>query len=311
MKNGAQKREEMNINRVGVLMGGVSSEREISLISGRTVIAALRGEGYDVLPLDINDNIKFIRKMLKEAQIDVAFIALHGRFGEDGIIQKLLKSLNIYYTGSHVQASKLALDKILSRKIFRDAGIAVPEYRVLTSKANVEENNFCFPLVVKPSSQGSSIGLSIVENKNDLSLAMQLALRYNKRVIIEEYIEGREISVGILDDRALPVIQIIPKRKFYDYQAKYETGMSDYLLPAPLADDQYLKAQEAALSAYRSLGCRAFSRVDMIMRKEEPIILEVNTIPGLTQNSLFPKAAQAAGISFNQLCVKLIKLAIA
>lgn len=296
--------------RVGVLMGGASSEREISLASGEMVVTALREEGYDVLPLDINGNIKFIRKMLKEARIDVAFIALHGHFGEDGTIQRLLKSLNIYYTGSRVKASSLALDKILSRKIFKDAGIAVPEYKVLASGVNVEGNNFCFPLVVKPSSQGSSIGLAIVENKNDLSLAIQLALRYNERVIIEEYIEGREITVGILDDQALPVIQILPKRKFYDYQAKYETGMSDYLLPAPLADDQYLKAQEAALSAHRCLGCRDLSRVDMIMRKEEPIILEVNTIPGLTQNSLFPKAAQAAGISFNQLCVKLIKLAI-
>lgn len=310
MRIGAQEREEMNIGRIGVLMGGVSSEREISLISGGTVIAALRGEGYDVLPLDINDNIKLIRKMLKEAQIDVAFIALHGHFGEDGTIQKLLKSLNIYYTGSHAKASSLALNKIISRKTFRDAGIAVPEYRVLASGVDVEGNNFRFPLVVKPSSQGSSIGLSIVENKNDLSLAIQLALRYNERVIIEEYIEGREVSVGILDDKALPVIQIIPKRKFYDYQAKYETGMSDYLLPAPLTDDEYLKVQEVALSAHRSLGCRDFSRVDMIMRKNKPIILEVNTIPGLTQNSLFPKAAQAAGISFNQLCVKLIKLAI-
>lgn len=310
MRIGARKREEMNVGRIGVLMGGVSSEREISLISGRTVIAALRGEGCDVISLDISDNVKLVRKMLKEAQIDVAFIALHGRFGEDGTIQKLLKSLNIYYTGSHAKASSLALDKILSRKTFRDAGIAVPEHRVITSKVNVEGNNFRFPFVVKPSSQGSSIGLSIVENKKDLSLAIQLALRYNKRVIIEEYIEGREITVGILDDQALPVIQIVPKRKFYDYQAKYETGMSDYLLPAPLTDDQYLKAQEVALSAHRSLGCRAFSRVDMIMRKEEPITLEVNTIPGLTQNSLFPKAALAAGISFNQLCVKLIKLAI-
>lgn len=310
MRAGTQKREKMNISRVGVLMGGVSSEREISLKSGEAVIAVLRREGYDVFPLDVNDNIKLARKMLEEAQIDVAFIALHGRFGEDGTIQKLLKSLNIYYTGSHAKASSLALDKILSRKIFRDAGLAVPEHRVLASGVNVEGNNFHFPLVVKPSSQGSSIGLSIVENKNDLSLAIQLALGYNERVIVEEYIEGKEISVGILDRQALPVIQILPKKKFYDYQAKYEIGMSDYLLPAPLADDQYSEAQEVALSAHHSLGCRSFSRVDMIMRKGKPIILEVNTIPGLTRNSIFPKAAQAAGINFNQLCVKLIKLAI-
>ena len=331
-----------------MLMGGASSEREISLRSGEAVASALKEEGYDVLPLDIDDNLRDIQKRLEEAHISVAFIALHGRFGEDGTIQKLLDCLNIPYTGSGAKASSLALNKIASRKIFRNAGIAVPEYRVFTplekatdkagskdvnhncglmplsthpvrknsltgftSKVSIEDDNFHFPLVVKPSSQGSSIGLSIVENKEDLPLAIGLALSFDERVIVEEYISGREITVGILDDQALPVIQIVPKRRFYDYQAKYETGMSNYFIPAPLSPDEYLKAQEAGLSAHRSLGCRTFSRVDMIMSKGIPVVLEVNTIPGLTPSSLLPKAAKAAGISFNRLCVRLIELAIA
>ena len=301
----------MDIRRIGVLMGGASSEREISLKSGEAVVSALKEEGYDVLPLDIDDNLRDVQKRLEEAHISVAFIALHGRFGEDGTIQKLLDCLNIPHTGSGAKASSLALDKIASRKIFRNAGIAVPEYRVFTSKVSVEDDNFHFPLVVKPSSQGSSIGLSIVENKEDLPLAIKLALSYEKRVIVEEYISGIEITVGIFDDMVLPVIQIAPKGRFYDYQAKYETGMSNYFIPAPLSRDEHLKAQETGLSAHRSLGCRTFSRVDMIMSEGIPVVLEVNTIPGLTPSSLLPKAAKAAGISFNRLCVRLIELAIA
>ncbi len=302
--------KDKDIGRVGVLMGGASSEREISLRSGEAVISALKDEKYDVFAMDIRDGLDDVRKRLKKAQINVAFIALHGCFGEDGTIQKLLESLNIPHTGSGVEANVLALNKVASRKIFEDNDIAVPEYRVVTSQAEAEGNNFHFPLVVKPSSQGSSIGLSIVENKKDLPRAIKSAFSYDKKVIVEEYIEGKEITVGILDDQPLPVIQIIPKRKFYDYQAKYEAGMSNYFVPARLSNDEYLKAQEAGLSAHRCLGCRAFSRVDMIMSKGEPVVLELNTIPGLTFNSLLPKAAQAAGISFNQLCVRLIKLAI-
>lgn len=291
-------------------MGGSSSEREISLKSGEAVAGALKGDGYDVVALDIDDDLENIRKMLTEAEINVAFIALHGRFGEDGTIQKLLESLNIPYTGSGAKASSLALNKVASRKIFEGAGISVPEYRVITSELNMDGDSFHFPLVVKPSSQGSSIGLSIVENKRDLSLAIKFALNYERQVIVEEYIEGKEITVGILDDKALPVIQIIPKKRFFDYQAKYEIGMSEYVVPALFPEDEYLKAQEIGLSAHHYLGCRAFSRVDMIMREGRPVVLEVNTIPGLTQNSLLPKAAKACGISFNQLCVRLIELAI-
>jgi D-alanine-D-alanine ligase len=290
-------------------MGGSSSEREISLKSGKAVVDALRQEGYNVIALDVSDNLKQVQNRLEEAHINVAFIALHGRFGEDGTIQKLLESLNIPYTGSGVKASSLALDKIASRKKFKDFGIAVPEYRIVTSDVSVNDDNLHFPLVVKPSSQGSSIGLSIVEDKKDLSKAIKLALSFDEQVIVEEYIYGREITVGILDEEALPVVQIVPKRRFYDYQAKYKKGMSEYLIPAPLSDDEYRKAQEVGLSAHRCLGCRDFSRIDMIIHKGKSVVLEVNTIPGLTSNSLLPKAAEAIGINFNQLCVRLIELA--
>lgn len=299
-----------DFGRIGVLMGGSSSEREISLRSGWAVVNALKEEGGNVLPIDIDDNLNQARKRLEETQLDVAFIALHGRFGEDGAIQQLLESLGIPYTGSGVQANSLALNKVASRKIFENAAIAIPRYKVVTSQISAGDDNFHFPLVVKPSSQGSSIGLSIVENKQSLSSAVSSALEYNKEVIVEEYIPGKEITVGIFDDHALPVIQIVSRKRFYDYQAKYEAGFTDYLVPAPLSEDEYLRAQETGLSAHHCLGCYAFSRVDMIIHKGRPIVLEVNTIPGLTSASLFPKAAKVAGISFKQLCLKLVELAV-
>jgi len=307
----------INFGKIGVLMGGVSSEREISLKSGKAVCGALEETALSWVAVDITtesreENIK----LLKAKKIDCAFLAMHGRFGEDGQIQGILESLNIPYTGSGSLASKLAMDKIASRNIFHAQGLNVPEKigtaTIFLNRLVLEKMVAVpiFPCVVKPAACGSSIGLSIVDKDADLLSAVELALSYDERALIEEYIEGREMTVGILEEQPLPVIEIVPKKRFFDFQAKYQTGMAEYILPAQLAEDIAKKIQAAALSAHKALGCSGCSRVDLILNKEnKPFILELNSIPGFTQTSLLPKAARLAGIEFGQLCVKLIELA--
>jgi len=297
--------------RIGVLMGGSSSERKISLKSGREVYQALKKQGLDVIPLDIKS--PNCLTTIKKAKISCAFIALHGRFGEDGAIQKILESLKVAYTGSGVAASYLCLDKIASRRIFTERNIPVPEYNILNRKSwqrRLKELSFSFPVVVKPSSEGSSVGISFVDKESKLRAAIEQAFRYGKAIIIEKYIKGREITVGILGQRTLPVVEIVPSRRFFDFQAKYEKGKSDYVVPAKITQRHYRNAQDLSLLAHRALGCAGFSRVDMILAKSGPVVLEVNSIPGLTSMSLLPMAARAAGINFNQLCLKIVQSAL-
>lgn len=297
--------------KIGVLMGGSSSEREISLQSGQAIYKALKEDDWKVVAVDIISEDSAASR-IKKAKIDLAFIALHGRFGEDGKLQALLESLEIPYTGSGVRASQLAMDKAASRRIFQKKGVAVPRYIVLKKRDDHKQlSKLIFPLVIKPSSHGSSIGLSIVRDKKRLARAVNKAHKYDNAIIIEEYILGREVTVGILDERPLPLIWLIPKRRFYDYQAKYQRGMTLHIVPAPLKEETYLKAQAVALLAHQALNCRAFSRVDMILdRNDQPVVLEVNTIPGFTSTSLLPLAASAEGYSFKELCRKLIELAL-
>ncbi len=311
----AEGRRQKKLGKVGVLMGGPSSEREISLKSGRAVLENLGKLGLDVAAIDIRtgryeDNAR----LLRSHAIDCAFVALHGKFGEDGGIQEILESLKIPYTGSGVSASRLAMDKIASRKIFQIYGLSVPRYEILNklfyNKNRHKRHKFSFPLVVKPAANGSSIGLSIVEEPALLDKAIKLSFDYDDNIIIEEYIKGRELTVAILDDKVLPVIEIVPKRKFFDYQAKYKYGLTQYLVPAPLSQALKKKVQLCALKAHRLLGCFGCSRVDIILDdKSRVYVLEVNTIPGLTQTSLLPKAASKAGIDFAQLVLKLVGLA--
>jgi len=311
LKNSRTKSE---FGRIGVLMGGPSSEREISLKSGKAVYESLKEFGLEVVAIDIKtDNLEENISLLKSHKINCAFIALHGRFGEDGQIQALLDSLNIPYTGSGVQASSLAMDKIASRRIFKSHRLSVPRYKILEKsshhKGRIVYDNLIFPLVVKPASHGSSIGLSIVDKNEDLDKAVDLAFGFDERVIIEEYIRGREVTVGILEEKALPVIEIVPKKRFFDFEAKYQAGLTEYIVPANLEKRIARKVQEAALSAHKLLGCFGCSRVDMILSQDNtPFVLEVNSIPGLTPMSLLPKAAKIAGIEFSQVCLKLIKL---
>jgi D-alanine-D-alanine ligase len=305
---------EIKIGRIGVLMGGPSSEREISLKSGKAIYQSLIKAGVDAVIIDITtsdieDNICLI----KSHAIDCAFIALHGFFGEDGQIQSILDRLLIPYTGSGKSASRLAMDKVASRKIIAARGLHVPEYKVVKKYAKSEdllrEIDFNLPWVIKPIGHGSSVGLSIIDKKEDLARALKTAFEYDD-ALIEEYIKGRELTVGIIEDTALAVIEVVPRNRLFDYQAKYTPGMTDYIVPAKLPDNITKMTQDAALLVHKLLGCSGCSRVDMILDSKGMLfILELNSIPGFTETSLLPKAAVIAGIEFSELCFRLIRLA--
>ncbi|MFA5155877.1 MAG: D-alanine--D-alanine ligase [Candidatus Omnitrophota bacterium] len=301
--------------RIGVLMGGPSTEREISLKSGNAVYESLKGIGLDVIALDIKtagreENLHLI----KSSGISCAFVALHGYFGEDGKIQVILDEAGIPYTGSGAEASRLAMDKVASRAIFQDKGIRVPRSEIVLKDSSFSPGDLCaalgLPLVVKPATQGSSVGLSIVDKEQDMPAALALALSFDEKAIVEEYIRGRELTVGILEEKALPVVEIIPKHRFFDFEAKYQYGLTEYIVPAELDPTVSLELADNALRAHNALGCSGCSRVDIILAKgNTPFVLEINTIPGLTATSLLPKAAKAAGIDFSHLCATLIRLA--
>ncbi len=298
------------IGKIGVLAGGPSNEREISLRSGKAVYDALTKQGFDVVFLDVWDNV---RDAVRGGGIELAFIALHGKFGEDGTVQKILEEAGIPYTGSGVKASALALDKIASKNIFEDRGIPTPKSLVFTQNDfnAVKAAGLGFPLVVKPQFEGSSIGLSVVRSKDEVGKALDRAFVYGEKVMLEEYIEGRELTVGILDDEPLPVIEIVTKNKVYDYAAKYQDPDTRYLVPAPIENRFSERAKELGRRAHVALGCKSFSRVDMMLDSAGNIfVLEVNTIPGMTERSLLPKAAQVKGLNFNQLCVKIVESAL-
>lgn len=301
--------------KIGVLMGGPSSEREISLKSGKAVYEALNEYGLKVIPIDIKtDDIGMNIQLINSYRLDCVFLALHGRFGEDGQIQEILDVLRIPYTGSGAMASRLAMDKIASRQIFGFHGLNVPRSRILYKPAYKTHkkfvNNLGWPRVVKPTQHGSSIGLSIVREKGKLKKAIDMAFDFDERVIIEEYIAGRELTVGILAEKPLPVIEIIPKNYFFDYDAKYHAGMTEYVVPANISENIAYKVKEAALASHKLLGCFGCSRVDIILDKRKtPFVLEINTIPGLTATSLLPKAAKCVGKNFTALCLELIGLA--
>lgn len=304
--------------KIGVLMGGPSSEREISLKSGKAVYEALSQPGLNAAGIDIKTDGKQENiRLIESCGIDVAFIALHGRFGEDGQIQEILDGMGIPYTGSGARASRLAMDKTASRKIFEASHLAVPGYRQIDKLSygkdrKIQNGDFALPLVIKPATHGSSIGLSIVEKKEFLAGAIDLAFSFDDRVLIEEFVGGRELTVGILEEKPLPVVEIIPKKGLFDYEAKYHAGMTEYVVPARLEEQIANNVQKAALSAHKLLGCYGCSRVDIILSEDNtPFVLEVNTIPGFTATSLLPKAAKVAGMDFFQLCVKLLELAYA
>ncbi|HOW34809.1 MAG TPA: D-alanine--D-alanine ligase [Candidatus Omnitrophota bacterium] len=301
---------------IGILMGGCSSEREISLKSGTAIYNALKNCNCQVTALDIaSEDEARILSLVRNAGIDVAFIALHGRLGEDGTIQSILEKAKIPYTGSGVTASRLALNKVSAQNIFRKNNIPVPDYIVIRKKDSGDSQKFLdkvngFPVVVKPANQGSSIGITLVKEKKDLTPALKLAFQYDDEILIERYISGRELTVGILDETPLPVIEIKPKGSFFDFESKYQPGMAEHIVPAVIPPPVAKAVQDFALKAHQSLGCRHLSRVDVLLDKENnPYVIEINTIPGFTATSLLPDAAKHAGLDFSQLCLKLIALA--
>ncbi|PIQ82781.1 MAG: D-alanine--D-alanine ligase [Candidatus Omnitrophica bacterium CG11_big_fil_rev_8_21_14_0_20_64_10] len=298
---------------VGVLCGGPSAEREISLRSGQAVFEALRAAGRPVKLVPLSERAGEAKGLIQAAGIGVAFIALHGPFGEDGTVQALLETLGIPYTGSSVEASRYAMDKIFSRRRWAAAHLPIPQWRLAEGiNAESRAQGMRFPLVIKPVGQGSSFGISFVDTPQQFAEGIRRAAEYGDRVILEEFLSGVELTVGILEGRALPVIQVVPKRRYYDTVAKYEPGMCSYLVPAPLSDAAARTAQTLALAAHEALGCGAFSRVDMIWTAERgPVLLEINTIPGMTASSLLPKAAAEAGIDFQTLCLKMLDSATA
>ena len=292
--------------RVGVLYGGWSSERDISLVSGRNVADALKRRGYDVVLIDVQRDFP---ERVKEYNIDVAFIMLHGTPGEDGIIQGVLEFMQIPYTGSGVLASALAMDKVLSKKVFISSGIPTPDF--IYPATEKLPSNWDFPVVVKPRAEGSSVGVSIVDSPDGLPYAIALASKYGE-VFIEEYIDGMIATCGILGDEALPVLELVPvRRRFYDYKAKYTEGETEFIVPARLSHEVTQKTQKIALKAHQVLGCRHFSRVDMVIKDgKEPYVLEVNTVPGMTPLSDLPKEAEAAGISYDELVERILLMGI-
>lgn len=320
----------MKPKNVVVLMGGVSPEHDISIRSGNAVAQALRDAGFTVSCIDVKDE-KIDE--LDQRETDIAFIALHGYFGEDGGVQQLLESKGIPYTGSGVSASKLAMDKLAAKKCFAETGLQVPDHVAVTefqelSEIQHEIMRLGLPVILKPTRNGSSIGISIVKDIAHLQMALKNAFEFGYEVLIEKYIKGRELTVGILDDKALPIIEIKPAMEFFSYDAKYKDNRTEYLILEKtsgtngkraaysfresgfLIASLYDEAQEVALHAHRVLGCKGFSRVDMLLGEDNKLyLLEVNTIPGFTEKSLLPKAAKAAGISFASLCKKIVELA--
>ena len=294
--------------RIGVLMGGTSAEREVSLKTGAAVLAALTRKGYDAVAIDVDATVP--ERLVRE-RVQLAFIALHGRLGEDGAIQGLLEVLGIPYTGSGVLASALGMDKVVSRRLFEAAGLPVPRYLLVTRTASIPLLPFPFPVVVKPNGEGSSVGVTIVSQASALPAALDQAFGYDRRVLIEAYIAGKEIQVGILGERVLGAIEIRPKTAFYDYVAKYTQGMSEHLFPAPLPPDVTNRTLEVGLAAFRALGCEGYGRVDFLVDEAwTPYVLEVNTLPGLTETSLLPDIARGVGIAFDDLVEAIVTAAL-
>jgi D-alanine-D-alanine ligase len=295
--------EELRAKKIGVLMGGLSAEREVSLNSGNAVLAALTSHGYHAVGIDVGRDLA--QRLAAEA-IEVAFIALHGRFGEDGSVQGLLELMGIPYTGSGVLASALAINKVFSKVVFKAAGLTVAPYQVLHRGAPLDLAH-PLPVVVKPSQEGSSVGVSIVRAQEQMEAALLEAFRYDAEILVERFIDGREVQVGILDGKALGAIEIVPKGEFYDYEAKYTEGMAEHILPARLPAPIYAEVLKAGERAHAALGCDCYSRVDFLVTGAgECYLLEVNTLPGMTDLSLLPEIAKGAGIGFAELVERVL-----
>jgi D-alanine-D-alanine ligase len=291
---------------ITVMLGGPSAEREVSLRSGAAVAAALRSLGHAVSELDPR-----IPDWILPAQTDVVFLALHGTYGEDGTVQKQLDRLGVPYTGCNADASRIAFDKVLTKQSCIEAAVPTPKFVTVQSATASFPENFLPPLVVKPARQGSSVGLQFVERVEDWPGALAESLKFDTEVLVEEKIVGRETTVGILGGKVLPVVEVRPKAGSYDYANKYTPGNTEYFCPADFDTATTQRIQAAALGAFHAIGGRDYGRVDVMVRADgSPVVLEVNTLPGMTETSLLPKAASAAGMNYAELCQRMIDLAL-
>jgi len=305
-----------DVKRVAVLMGGRSAEREVSLNTGEQVAAALKQRGFDVACIDTGD-ADFISRIV-DVGADVAFICLHGRFGEDGTVQGLLELMDLPYVGSGVLASALAMNKVMSKRIYESVGLATPAYVAITRGSGFDVDAISGLLgsktVVKPADEGSSVGMTIVSDPAALAQAIEFAFRFDPLVLVERFESGAEVTVGVIgnhDPIALPTLEIVPQNEFYDYESKYVPGMSSHIIPARVSDVARIECQRLAIEAHKALGCIGMSRSDTIVTPDgEVFLLETNTIPGMTATSLLPDAAAAAGILFPDLCARLVSLAL-
>jgi D-alanine-D-alanine ligase len=334
---------------IALIAGGISSEREVSLTSGRAILKALRENGHKVKVIDpvfgaeeVSEEVIFkdlvskeypskevMEKLLKESRkkviecvnsglfndIDLAFLGLHGKYGEDGRIQTLLDLRGVKYTGSDILSSAVAMDKNVTKMIFRNFNIPTADWIVLSVKDEININEILskisLPFVIKPNDEGSTVGLTIVNKESEIKDAIELGFKYTDKIMIEKYVKGKELTVSIVGDVAYPLIEIKPKDGFYDYHHKYTKGMTEYICPAEINDKISKKAQEIALKAYHSLGCSVYSRVDFLLtEKDELFCLEVNTLPGMTALSLVPKAVGVMGMPFNELIENIIRLSL-
>lgn len=298
--------------RVGVMMGGSSGEREVSLRSGAAVAEALEARGYDVVRITLGDRFGAeLCATLQRAQLDAAFLALHGRHGEDGCVQGVLELAQIPYTGSSVLASALAMDKLKAKEMFRLHNVPTPPYYTVGAQDLDEldaiHGSFGFPVIVKPRGEGSSLGVAKAGSLEELRSALAVAFEFDDAAIVERFVSGTEVNVGILDGKVLGAIEIVPKKGLYDYEAKYTPGMTEYHMPARLPPTRYRGILNLAERAAQALGCTGAVRVDLLVTGgENEYVLEVNTLPGMTQTSLLPKIAAAAGYEFGDLCEAIL-----
>lgn len=308
MKKSAQTR--YRDKRIGVLMGGMSAERKISLRTGQAIHKALLKKNYQGHSIDVT---RSLAQTLTKKKIEIAFLALHGRWGEDGTVQGMLEIMQIPYTGSGVLASALALHKGMTKKILSYHRLPTADFQMLKAEdskcADLHQKiKIPLPLVIKPIAEGSTIGTTIVTRKEKLRAACKQAARFDQHILIERFVEGKEITAGILNGAALPLIEIVPQAGFYSFQSKYTPGNTEYIIPARLKKSVVLKIQQLALKAYHAIGCEGVARVDFMLshKKSQPYILEINTIPGMMETSLLPMAANYLGIGFENLVEKIV-----
>ena len=311
--------KDLKSKKIAVLMGGFSGEREVSLRSGTRVFDSLLSQGFNAISIDLRPEVDLIQT-LKAEKVDIVYIMLHGRFGEDGAVQGLLEVYGFPYTGSKVLASALGMNKVLSKRVWKTHKIPTPKHMEISADCVIEKEvekikkAFPLPLVVKPVCEGSSLGVSIVRERSKLNDVICDTVKKFKDVFVEEFIAGREVTVGILgvgsDTKALPILELAPKAEFYDYNAKYTAGMTEFIIPARLAKPLYERTQRIALEAHKAVKAHGFSRVDIIVSRDHvPFVHEINTIPGMTDHSDLPAEAAHAGISFDELVVRILESA--